>query len=204
MKIPGSVTLLKASLSQKLHKNLQGKDGDPQLAALRQYLQVLSSTLNSDDVILDVGSGRGVLADSMQKIWKDSPRLPWYYAVDLDELLYDLNLPREIHNHSRKILFSEFLNAQLPCNLKQVKVIVIRNTFHELNIKITAEVLIALRKITRFGAVVYLQDMENLPQGERENAGWHSKLLKPVLEQVGFECGVANREKVVLGYIGIQ
>lgn len=166
-----------------------GRDGDPQLAALRQFLQTLIDRLSQDDVILDVGSGRGILADALQRIWQDKSRLPWYYAVDLESSLNLLNLPYQIHNHSKKIPFTDFIDARLPCSTEQVKIVVIRNTFHELNIKNTAEVLVALRRIVRFGAQIYVQDMASLPKGERENAGWRVNLLHSVLEKAGFDCG---------------
>lgn len=181
---------LEGFIKQEVAQEPPGRDGDPQLAALRQFLQILVENLDSDDVILDVGSGRGILADSMQQIWQDKSRLPWYYAVDLENLLNGLNLPYEIHNHSQKILFSDFINGNFPCRPQQIKIVVIRNTFHELNVKTTAEVLVALRRIIHSGGgQVYLQDMVSLPIGERANAGWHPDLLKTVLEKAGFDSG---------------
>jgi|GEM_PF-3214629 len=166
-----------------------GPDGDPQLTALVQFFQTLVDKLGPDEVILDVGSGRGILAHALLRIWPEDMARPWYYAVDREDALDTLSLPHQIHNHSQKVPFADFIEERLPCPPQQVKVVVLRNILHELNIRITAEVLVALRKIVRLGGQVYLQDMVSLPKGERENAGWPSDLLRAVLERMGFDCG---------------
>lgn len=166
-----------------------GPAGDPQLMALTQFLQTLASELGPDDVILDVGSGGGIFAESLLHIWTEDARRPWYYAVDREEELDKLSLPPAIHNHSQKVSFAEFVGGRLPCQPQQVKVVVLRNILHELDIRTTAEVLLAISKITRVGGQVYLQDFVSLPKGERENAGWPSDLLRMVLEGIGFDCG---------------
>jgi hypothetical protein len=114
---------------------------------------------------------------------------PWYYAVDRAAVLDALSLPPSIHNRSRKILFDDFLGGTLPCQLQQVKVVVVRNVMHELDIEATAQVLVALCKIVQSEGQVYLQDVVSLPRGEREKAGWPTDLLRQVLELVGFNCG---------------
>ena len=166
-----------------------GPHGDPQLAALTQFFQTLVGTLAPDDVIMDVGSGRGILAHTLLRIWPEGAGRPWYYAVDREDTLDSLSLPSQIHNHSRKIPFADFIDGRLPCPPQQVKVVVLRNIIHELNIRTTAEVLVALHTIVRSGGQVYLQDIVSLPKGERENAGWPSELLRLVLEGTGFDCG---------------
>lgn len=166
-----------------------GRAGDPQLAALTQFLQTLASELGRDDVILDVGSGRGILAHSLNHIWTEDDMRPWYYAVDREEVLDQLSLPPAIHNHSQKVPFADFVDGRLPCQHRQVKVVVLRNILHELDIRTTAEVLVAVSKIAKLGGQVYLQDVVSLPKGERENAGWPSDLLRMVLEGLGFNCG---------------
>lgn len=166
-----------------------GPDGDPQLTALIQFLQTLADVLGPDDVILDVGSGRGILAHKLLQIWTEDAKRPWYYAVDREDVLDTLSLPRSIHNHSQKVSFADFVGGRLQCQPRQVKVMVLRNIMHELDIRTTAEVLVALCKIVQLGGQVYLQDIVSLPKGERENAGWLSDLLPVVLEGVGFDCG---------------
>jgi hypothetical protein len=166
-----------------------GPAGDPQLTALTQFLQTLGGALGRDDVILDIGSGRGILAHSLLNIWTEDAVRPWYYAVDREEVLDKLSLPRAIHNHSQKVPFAEFIEGRLPCQPQEVKVGVLRNILHELDIRTTAEVLVALSKIAKLGGQVYLQDIVSLPKGERENAGWPSDLLRMVLEGLGFDCG---------------
>lgn len=166
-----------------------GPDGDPQLTALTQFLQTLAVTLGPDDVILDVGSGRGILAHTLLRIWTVDAVRPWYYAVDREEALDMLSLPRSIHNHSQKVPFADFVGRRLPCPPQHVKVVVLRNIIHELEIRTTAEVLVALCEIVQTGGQGYLQDIVSLPKGERENAGWPSDLLRMVLEELGFDCG---------------
>lgn len=166
-----------------------GPAGDPQLTALAQFLQTLAGALGRDDVILDIGSGHGILAHTLLNIWPEDTVRPWYYAVDREDVLDKLGLPRAIHNHSQKIPFSEFVAGRLPCQPQQVKVAVLRNILHELNITTTAEVLLALSKLAKVGGQVYVQDIVSLPKGERENAGWPSDLLRMVLEGLGFDCG---------------
>lgn len=166
-----------------------GPDGDPQLTALTQYLQTLVDALGPEDVLLDIGSGLGVLAHKLLQIWPDDGRRPWYFAIDLEDALDRLSLPHQIHNHSRKALFDDFLGGSLPCEPRQIKVTVLRNVVHELNIRLTAEVLVALRRIARAGGQVYLQDIVSLPTGERANAGWPRDLFSEVLSRAGFDCG---------------
>src|SRR5687768_16452240 len=104
-----------------------GPAGDPQLTALTQLLQTLAGELGPDDVILDVGSGGGILAESLLHIWTEDAKRPWYYAVDRKEVLDKLSLPPAIHNHSQKVPFVEFVSGTLPCEPQQVKVVVLRN-----------------------------------------------------------------------------
>lgn len=180
-----------------------GSDWDNQLVALTQFFQTLKDAFRSDDIVLDVGSGRGIVAHhALLRIWPNgNDGMPWYYAVDLEKILDTLALPRQIHNHSLKMPFDDFLGARFPCPLNQIKVVVLRNVIHELNIRTTAEVLIALRKIARSGGQIYLQDIVSLAKGERENAGWPSDLLQTVLRKLGFDCGSPDIRK---SYTGIE
>ena len=166
-----------------------GPDGDPQLTAQIQFLQTLAGELGRDDVILDVGSGRGMLAYALLQVWAEETVRPFYYAVDNEEVLDKLGLPHAIHNHSQKVPFTEFVAGRLPCPAQQVKVVVLRNILHELDIRETAEVLVAVSKIAKLGGQAYIQDFVSLSKGERENAGWPSDLLRMVLEELGFDCG---------------
>jgi hypothetical protein len=172
-----------------------GPDGDPQLVALTQFLQTLSDTLGPDDVILDVGSGRGILAHALLGIWPVDDSRPWYFAVDRAEALDTLSLPRSVHNHSQKVLFTDFLAGSMPGAPQRVKVVVLRNILHELDIPTTAAVLTAVGKITQSAGRVYLQDIVSLPKGERGNAGWPTDLLRQVLEGLGFACGSPTEQR---------
>jgi ubiquinone/menaquinone biosynthesis C-methylase UbiE len=167
-----------------------GPDGDPQLAALTQYLHTLSGTVGPDDVILDLASGLGILAHALLRIWPADKSRPWYYAVDREPTIETLDLPLAIHNHSQKIRFGMFLAGRLPCPIEKIRVVVFRNSLHHLDIETTASVCIALRRIVQTGGQVYLQDIVSLPQGEHENVGWPPHLLREVVDAVGFECGV--------------
>ena len=165
-----------------------GQDGDPQLAALSAFLQTFSSEISQEEAILDIGSGRGVLAHIMLRVWADDAVRPWYYAADLPEDLETLNLPRTIHNKSRKILISELIELSQLNNPPKIKLAVIRNVFHHLHIRETAEMLLVLRDITATGATAYIQDMVILPKGERTNTGWPTSIFVNLVNAFGFAC----------------
>lgn len=167
-----------------------GRDGDPQLAALTQFLQTTAGGLGPEDVILDIGSGRGILATTLLRIWGETQSLPWYYAVDREPIIEALNLPPSIHNHSRKVHFVDFLAGKLPHDSERIKMVVLRNILHELDITTTAEIFLVLRRIVPIASQIYIQDIVSLPKGEREKAGWHPDILRIVLERMGFHCGI--------------
>lgn len=167
-----------------------GAPGDPQLAALHQYLQTKLS-LAETEIVLDLGSGLGILPHAMAHVWRDLPVAPCYYAVDLPEILEQLALPAKIHNNSRKVPIHEFLEYGLGVAEARVRVVVLRNILHELDIPTTAQVLHAIAKVLSDGAEVYIQDMARLPVGERGNVGWNPDLLVGLLNTLGFACGQA-------------
>lgn len=166
-----------------------GPDGDPQLAALIQFFQTLAGTLGTDDVILDIGSGRGILAHAILRIWPADAMRPWYFAVDQESVLDTLSLPPTVHNHSQKVAFGDLVAGRVPCRTEQIRVVVVRNVLHHLDIKTTAELLMALGTIVQAGGQVYVQDIVSLAKGERENAGWPSDLLCTLLDGIGFDTG---------------
>lgn len=164
-----------------------GSPGDPQLAALHQYLRTKNG-LTCDDVILDFGSGLGILATAMEAIWPDRYRIPWYYAVDQKQILDKLALSTFLHNHSQKIDADLFIQNGLGEVVSRVKIVVIRNVFHELDIVTTAKILHHFRCILIPQTDLYIQDIVNLPRGERARVGWYPDLLYKVLCYAGFHC----------------
>lgn len=173
-----------------------GPDGDPQLAALDQFLQSHSCSLGADAAVLDVGSGRGIAAHRMLRIWTDDQTRPWYYAVDTETGIDALTLPRAIHNRSRKFGVDALLQT-LSSEFQNVSIVLLRNVLHHLHIAETASMLTTFRHLARAGAVIYLQDLVFLPEGERVNTGWPPEILKELLKKLGFRCSypVSQRSK---------
>jgi ribosomal protein L11 methylase PrmA len=112
-----------------------GGDGDPQIAALHQHLMD-SVALGPTDVILDIGSGTGVLATAILAVWAEKAP-PRYVAVDLEGPLKELALPAAIHNNSEKIEYKYFFEKETKDYLMRPALVVIRNVFHELDINQT-------------------------------------------------------------------
>jgi len=157
-------------------------DGDPQYAALVQYLTGVG--LDSSDAIIDIGAGEGVVARAMSEIgWPDSQ--PRYVAVDLHEPLEALSLPSSIHNHSRKVEFEAFISSDQAFAGSNRHVIVIRNVFHELDIMTTARLLCAINSRSPADTLLYIQDMQELPTAESRNAPWSAHRLREALTQIG-------------------
>src|ERR1044071_5171469 len=90
-----------------------GSPGDPQLAALNQYFQTRTTTLGADAIVLDFGSGAGMVAAAMAQVWRNISHTPWYFAVDRADMLDRLALPVIIHNHSRKITVDDLYQSEL-------------------------------------------------------------------------------------------
>jgi hypothetical protein len=163
-----------------------GAPGDPQLAALNQYLQT-KATLESDAIIVDFGSGAGMLASAITQVWQGSVSLPWYYAVDRPEFLDALAIPTALHNSSRKVSVDTFLTSGLAAVASQVRIVVLRNVLHELDIATTARLFSALGAHLTSDCEVYIQDYVRLPHGERARAGWSPEVLRSALTGVGFD-----------------
>jgi hypothetical protein len=164
-----------------------GKDGDPQISALHQLLMDHGS-LGPDDIILDIGSGSGVLATIISTVWKITP--PRYIAVDLEHMLEKLALPIAVHNNSQKIEFDHFFKREIPAWLTQPALVVIRNVLHELDIETTATLLGGLNAKLTEGTTIYIQDMQRLPRAERNNAGWDAECFKGVLTNLAMPAHV--------------
>lgn len=161
-----------------------GQPGDPQLAALQQYFHVKAS-MNADQIVVDVGSGRGAVASAIAAVWNQR-QPPWYYAVDRDSELHGLSLPTRIHNHSKKIPFDDFFGRELAQIGDRVGIIVIRNVLHELDIVQTSHLFASLNAHLKSETDVYIQDLATLAKGERGSAPWFPLLLRQFLQEVGF------------------
>jgi hypothetical protein len=163
-----------------------GKDGDPQIATLLQFLQGQARALTSDDIILDVGSGRGILAHILIKAWPQDAGRPCYYAVDQEPALEQLALPIQIHNHSMKLPLPDLAGLPDGPVAQRIKIVVVRNVFHHLHIADTAAMFLLLRALVRKGSTIYIQDMTSLPTIERRNAGWPADVFQQLAMSFGF------------------
>jgi hypothetical protein len=161
------------------------KDGDPQVAAVYQYMSQFTD-LTPDDCIVDLGSGSGLLSTVLDDIWPSDRKPPRYVAVDLLEPLSKLSLPFRVHNNSEKVLFDDFFGLRANELSSAIKLVIIRNVFHELDICTTARVLSGLNSALPPGTPIYIQDMSILPNPERGNAGWDSELFQSFLTTIGF------------------
>ncbi|HXA20540.1 MAG TPA: hypothetical protein VN380_26410 [Thermoanaerobaculia bacterium] len=158
------------------------RPGDPQQAALAQFLG--DQKLSHDQIIVDFGSGRGLLAQMLKHVYKgrDAPR---YFAVDLPHELDELSIPNPIHNDSRKITLGDFYSSELKAWQKDIGAVVIRNVLHELTIEQTCLLFRALNEQLRPEAVIYIQDMTDLPRAEERHVGWPCDILIEFLRDMG-------------------
>jgi hypothetical protein len=160
------------------------KDGDPQDAALAQFLADKKRTLSPTDEVIDIGCGNAVLALALMYVFGERPA-PRYIAVDKESLLDSVAIPHAIHNNSEKLAYETFIS--LSGGRQSTKLAVIRNVLHELDIIETADLLSALSNRLQPGTQVFIQDMQDLPEVEPRFAGWDFALLTEALEDLGFE-----------------
>jgi hypothetical protein len=158
-----------------------GRDGDPQLAALCQV--VLDAEWQPDEVLVDFGSGNGILPYYLCEVGRP---LPTYWAIDEAEPLARLALPSPIHNRSRKYTIQQFFDEALPEHGKSVRAVVIRNTLHEMTIIESAQLFDALSRQLTNGARVLIQDIERLSKPERGNVAWERQGIEAALQEIGF------------------
>ena len=175
------------------------KKGDPQRSALIQFLIDKFGFINEnkddeDSIIVDFGSGTGVLAFEMDRLFPDNANLPYYIAVDLPDALTELALPSRIHNNSKKLSVDEFFSEFLPRNGTSISTIVIRNVLHEMDIVETAKLFCTFNKHISTTTDLYIQDMATLPEHERGKAGWMPELLCEFLSAIGIKSTMAKQE----------
>lgn len=160
------------------------KDGDPQDAALTQFLTSRLHTLSPTDAIADVGCGRAILASAILYVLKDTPA-PRYIAIEKAEFIDGVALPAGVHNNSEKLPYEVFMALNAPRS--DIKLAVIRNVLHELEIAECAELLVALCRSLDAGTELFIQDMETLARVEPRFAGWSLPLLSSALSTMGFK-----------------
>lgn len=174
------------------------KKGDPQISALIQFLIDKFGVSPNDgvkpSVIIDFGSGNGVLASEIDRLIHDNQKLPYYIAVDFPKPLSDLALPHRIHNRSQKLIVDEFYNDFLPANGGTISAIVARNVLHEMDIMDTAKFFYFLSKYISKNTELYIQDMATLPEHERGKAGWIPEVLCELMGAIGINCAMATQE----------
>ena len=169
-----------------------GNDGDPQIAALTTYIQT-KMDIPSHSIILDFGSGDGLLPHWLNVIWPQDRGIPAYHAVDLNEPLDHLRLPIRVHNNSRKVPLEEFYESYLETTGSRIELVVIRNVLHEMGLRDTARLFSCLTSKLKPGTELYVQDMVNLPRVEPGRAGWDPELLSRLFQNLG-----ANAEQIAL------
>lgn len=162
-----------------------GTESDAQRIVLRQFLQSAKAQPKLD-AIVDIGSGKGVLAAELCIVWEGT-EAPRYVAVDLSPQLTELVIPLQLHNNSCKFDFHEFLRLHIKSFADLHTVFVIRNVIHELDIEQTSDLFFRLREILNPKCILYVQDMINLPVVERRNVGWRSNDIQEFLEFCGFK-----------------
>lgn len=65
-----------------------GKPGDPQLSALCEF--IARSGFKSESIVVDFGSGKGVLPHHLAMVYSDQKEFPEYWAVDMPDALDEL------------------------------------------------------------------------------------------------------------------
>ena len=163
----------------------EGKDGDPQISALSQHLISIGTSLNKK-ILCDFGSGNGIVAGLLAKMPQPLLEQIEYWAIDLPEIVDKLFLPSSIHNISKKYSVDDFYNGILPRRGKDISNIIIRNVIHELDIVNTSKLFHAIKDNISLETEIYIQDMQKLPDAERENVGWEKSILKECLDSIGF------------------
>jgi hypothetical protein len=172
-------------------QSASGKPGDPQVAALEEYL--ITKNFDENDIVVDFGSGTGILARLFGKLIDQNYILPHYLAVDKSDELDKLSLPASIHNISKKYTTKQFLDIELPRNKQNIKLVVIRNVFHELDIRETARLVTLLNEHLEKPAEIYIQDIENLSHPERAKAGWYLHLFQEFFSNLGIKSRKVQR-----------
>jgi hypothetical protein len=185
---PSKTTLedLAAALSQPPPtQSREIKAGDPQVAAGVQYLSLFKD-LSQEDCIVDLGAGEGLLATLMTQAWSAGDRLPRYVAVDLPDPLSKLSMPLAVHNNSEKVEFADFFERRCAELRERIRLVVIRNVFHELNIQETAFVIVSLNNLLIPSTRIYIQDLATLQPPERGNVAWSRERFTAFLHDIGF------------------
>ncbi len=163
---------------------------DPQIKTLSLPLSEEISSL-PQGTVFDIGCGNGILLKRLVEInaFRDSSWI--YFATDYEEKIKDvLKLAVDIRMHRRceacelEKFYSEWPNANLA---PKPYVAVIRNVFHEIDIYETAKLLHHVVNNFQKRDILFVQDLEVFPVGERGNACWLSNFFNNVLNGIGFK-----------------
>ena len=171
--------------------------GDPQIAALCQFLSL--STIDANTKIVDFGSGAGLLAALLVKLLSKE-NLPEYYAVDLEPMFEHLNVPPELQDRAFKIAVEDFYDSFLKKRGRSVSIIVIRNVLHEMSVPQTARLLSSLNNSISKKCLIYVQDLTNLTIFERGHVGWDIECFTNFIHEAGFDVFSTSFEQT--GYNG--
>ena len=163
----------------------EGKIGDPQLSTLSIFL---ADRIDSCNLLIDFGSGNGVLPEHLLDQWPNKT-FPEYWAVDLREIIDSLRLDRRIGNNSKKLSSEEFFEklSERSSELKSKKVVVvIRNVLHHLTIEQAGNLFYHLITFLPKNAEVFIQDICYFPIPERLTIEWPKEYLGNCLTGLGF------------------
>lgn len=161
---------------------------DGQLKSLTTFL---ATTLDHTGSVLDVGAGRGALLARLVDLEGFKKSDIEYFAVDDEQHHRDIvgiGLGAGIHKRISVLPLAEFYREWPRLPAGKPPIVIIRNVFHELGIRQTAELIHHLVEHLPVGSTVVVQDLAVFPVAEKGNACWDSRRLRSVFESAGFLC----------------
>ena len=167
-------------------QSIEEIQGDLQLAGLSTLLNSHLKS-NPESRIIDIGCGNGTLIAKLAQInaFKNYPNLQ-YIGFDFPLRLPDaFNTVNKLDLHSKVTLLP--LNDNWRDFFTMPSIIVMRNVFHELEIKSATKIIYNICKYIPVDSVVLIQDMTTLPKAEKGNAGWLGFHLANVFKAGGIE-----------------
>lgn len=158
---------------------------DPQLSTLITTLleEIVKSSKGS---LFDIGCGKGTLLERLTESAEFVDSNWVYVAVDFDEMLAEVQAVARQKRLNRRVelLTVDDFYKQWP-ELPRPHIYFCRNVLHELNISQTADLLRRLSDERKDGELVFIQDLMNFQEGERNNVCWSLEELSGCIEMHG-------------------